>query len=310
MKILHLGLCVSPPPINGLQKAFINNCDQYEELNCGDKAFNNKSRLLAHSFKPDLVFIQIQNAGILERETVKALQDNGAFVVNWNGDVRDDIPAWMLGTGVDLTLFSNMRDVHAGRKHGIKTDFLEIGYNPEIYCPEGILRPSHDIVFFGNNYGTQFPLSYYRNEMVKYLKGAFGQQFGVYGNGWQNANGNFNHSQVEEAQAYRGAKIAINCSHYDIERYSSDRIFRILGTGRPLCMARTYKGIEEDFEHGKHLITWTEFGDLEAKIRHYLKSENEREFIVKNGNILAKEKFTFDEMVKNLIKLYEKYKTI
>jgi len=302
MKIAHLGLCVALPPINGLQKAFIENSSEYRELNCGDPDFNSKAIQISNEFKPDLVFIQIQAAGILEPNTVKVLQDNGAFVVNWNGDVRDDVPNWMLQTGANLTLFSNMRDVHATRAHGLKSDFLEIGYNPEIYCPEGESKLMPEIVFFGNNYGNQFPMSYYRSEMVNYLKGAYGDRFGVYGTGWKSANGNFCHSQPEEAAAYRGAKIAINCSHYDIERYSSDRLFRILGTGVPLCLARQYKGIEQDFEHGKHLIYWNEFNDLEAKINHYLKSDNERDFIVKNGNTLAKEKFTFNQMILNLLK--------
>ena len=147
--------------------------------------------------------------------------------------------------------------------------FLEIGYDPEIYCPEGEFKSVKDIVFFGNNYVNQFPLSGYRRQMVAFLKEKFWDNFGVYGNGWENGDGNFNHSQIEEAAAYRSAKIAINLSHYDIERYSSDRIFRILGTGAPLCLARYYKGIEQDFEHGKHVIYWHEFADLEAKIIRY-----------------------------------------
>ena len=159
MKILHLGLCVSPPPINGLQKAFIQNCEHYAELNCGDPDFNNKTKILSRDFKPDLVFIQIQAAGILTTETVRELRQNGAFVVNWNGDVRDDVPAWMLQTGVDLTLFSNMRDVNSVRSRNLPADFLEIGYDPEIYCPEGAFKSCQDVVFFGNNYGNQFTLS-------------------------------------------------------------------------------------------------------------------------------------------------------
>lgn len=308
MKIVHLGLCVSPPPINGLQKAFINNCDEYQELNCGNPDFNNLAVNMANSFKPDLVFIQIQAPGIIDINTVNAFRGNGAFVVNWTGDVRNEVPPWMTYLPCDLTCFSNMRDVHELRKYGIKSEYLEIGYDPEIYKPEGETKLTNEIVFFGNNYGNQFPEGLFRAEMVNHLKRVYGDRFGVYGTGWQNANGNYNHSQIEEAAAYRGAKIAINCSHYNIERYSSDRLLRILGTGVPLCLTKDYPGIENDYIHNQHLVCWEGFSDLEIKINHYLQNEEQRLKIVKNANELVKEKFTFDMMVKNLIKLYNEYK--
>jgi hypothetical protein len=45
----------------------------------------------------------------------------------------------------------------------------------------------------------------------------FGDKYGVYGNNWFNVSGNYNHSQAEESKAYRGTKIAINLSHYDVD---------------------------------------------------------------------------------------------
>jgi glycosyltransferase involved in cell wall biosynthesis len=304
MKILHLGLCVQPQPINGMQKAFIDNFSEYAELNCGDPNFNEKAKKLCSEFKPDIVFLQIQAEGIIEPGTIESFKNDGAFVMNWTGDVRDTVPGWFYSANANLNLFSNMRDVREMQSRNFKAEFLEIGFDPAIYNPHGESLVVPEIVFFGNNYGNQFPMSLYRMEMVKFMKATFGNQFGVFGNGWKNADGNFNHSQLEEAKAYRGAKVAINCSHYEIERYSSDRMFRILGTGVPVCLAKKYPNCEEDFADGMVVKYWENFEELERYCKMVLSGLDVSE-IVKNGNDLANEKFTFDAMAKNIKKIYE-----
>lgn len=113
MKLLHIGLCVQPDPINGMQQAFIDNCDEYAEINCGTPDLDKKVMELANYFQPDLVFMQIQSEGIIHRSTVSYLKSKGAFIINWTGDIRHHVPQWMIEIAdtVDLTCFSNMRDV-------------------------------------------------------------------------------------------------------------------------------------------------------------------------------------------------------
>lgn len=309
-KILHVGLCVQPPPINDMQAAFIENSIEYRELSTGDPNVNANTLKIAFEFKPDIVFFQIQAPGIVTSETVRQLKLLGAKVYNWTGDVRDPLPAWFKTFGADVTLFSNMRDVREMTSQGFNSDFLEIGYDPNIYTAGGPVTSVPPVVFFGNSYGTSmFPMSKFRMDMAIYLRSEFGSKFGVYGHGWSFANGNFNNSQREEAAAYRGSKIAINCSHFEIERYSSDRLLRILGTGTPICLAKYYPGLELDYEDKVHLRVWRSFDELKGLINYYLDPANEieRREIALNGMIHAKEKFTFDQMAKNLIKIHEKW---
>jgi hypothetical protein len=45
--------------------------------------------------------MQIQSANIIHIETVKAMRETGAWVCNWNGDIRDETPGmddcrWLL----------------------------------------------------------------------------------------------------------------------------------------------------------------------------------------------------------------------
>lgn len=298
MKILHIGLCVAPEPFNELQLSFIRNSTEYREINCGEKDMNEKALTIARVFQPDLVFMQIQAPNIIKESTVNQLKKMGAFVVNWTGDVRDSVPKWMYEVNASLNLFTNMRDVKEMRSKGVKADYLEIGYNEHIYCPEGPVTPTKDIVFFGNNYGSKhFPMSQFRIDMVKFLQNRYGDKFGVYGTGWQNGNGNFNHSQPEEAAAYRGAKIAINCSHYEIDNYSSDRLLRILGTGVPVCLSQHYPGLDS------RVNAWSTLSGLSNSIDHFLSYELDRIYFVKEGIRVAKD-LTFDHMIKNLINIY------
>jgi len=301
MKILYLGLMTTS---GGFTKALRDNCE-YKMLDCGSTNFNTNAKILASNFRPDIVFIQIQNDSILEVETVKKIREMGAFVINWTGDVREPIPKWYydIGEHIDLTCFSNMTDVRQFRADGYDSEYLEIGYDPEIYKPEGEAIDTKEIVFLANNYGpTHFPLGKLRIDMVNFLKANYPDRFAVYGNGWANGDGSFNHSQPEEAKLYRGAKIAINVSHFDYERYNSDRILRIMGTGT-FCLSKRYEGMSQDYQPGVHLGVFDTFAQLKENIDYYLAHEDERKEMARQGNERVKELYTFDKMVKSIIKL-------
>jgi len=311
MKLLHIGLCCQPPPINGMQQAFFDNSD-YREINCGEKDLNRKVIELSNSFTPDLIFMQIQTEGIIHRSTIVELKKKGAFIINWTGDIRNQVPQWMIEIAdvVDLTCFSNMRDVDWMKKHNYRSEYLEQGYDENIYKPQGEAMAVPPIVYFANNYNNQFPMGKFRIQMNDFLKDRFKKQYGIYGNGWNNANGNFNHSQPVEASAYRGAKIAINVSNYEVKQYSSDRIHRIMGTGTAICLAKHYQDIEKVYTDGVHLRVWEDLNDLEILINYYLRdgSNFERFGITKNGMELAQKNFTFQSMIKNIIALWEQKK--
>lgn len=278
------------------------------ELSCGDPEVNSKAVRISEEFKPDIIFMQIQTPGIIAPDTVNLFRKNGAFVINWTGDVRASVPDWMKHLNVNVTSFSNLRDVKEMLEANKNSAYLEIGYDPNIYNPEGEAKTIEPVVFFGNSYGpAMFPMSEFRIKMCTYLKVIFAGRFGIYGTGWNISSGNFNHSQPEEASAYRGAKIAINCSHFEIEKYSSDRLFRILGTGTAICLAKHYPRIEEDFTDGKHLKVWHSIEELKDLINYYLDPVNdfERKKIARAGMEVARAKFTFDEMAKNVVNMWE-----
>lgn len=303
MKILYIGLMSGT---NGFTKALRNVCDQYAEVAIGDPGqMSHEICHLLDSFQPTIVFIQIQNYG-LTAEVLKKLRASTAYVINWTGDVRYPIPEFYFQYApyVDVTSFSNMTDVKTFRQYGYKTEYLQIGYDQEIYTPEGEAFQVEDIVFMGNN-TRGFPLSTYRAEMVQFLKRHYGSRFGVYGNNWDSlTSGNYNGQQHGEASVYRGAKIAINCSHFNYERYSSDRLFRALGCG--VCvLSHNYQQIENDFIPDKHLVIWDDFDGLKEQIDHLLTYEYVAMQISQRGLEHNKKYFTFDAMAQNIIKIWE-----
>ena len=302
MKILHIGLCVQPKPFNGFQQAFIDVVgeDNYTEISTGDAYLNDKLLLMGNDF--DIIFMQIQAPDIIKKETLQFLKEKGAYIINWTGDKRHETPQWMIDLApyVSCTSFSNMDDVNHIRSLGFKSEYLEIGYDETIYKPEGEALNMPEIVFMGNNYGRNyFPMSGFRLDMVNFLRQEYGNLFGVYGNGWDFANGNFNHSQYEEAKAYRGAKIAINCSHFDSDMYNSDRLLRILGSGLA-CASYKHKGMEETY--GGRCAYFTDFTELKKIVNNAISFE--KDFIkYAIDDSFVKNTFTFKHQVINLINL-------
>jgi len=287
MKILHIGLMVNPALNIGLSKE-LRLLGEYRELEVNEQLFEKLDQL---DFDPDLIFIQIQNDKIGNRRTTDLngalgqYRSKGAFIINWTGDKRHTLPTWMQIFTADITAFSNMDDAENFR--GRPSAFLQIGIDERIFKHHDVPH-SHDIVFMGNHNGN-FPLSGYRKQITNKLKQHYGDRFGLYGNGWNNANGSLNadarnpdENQLREAKIYSGCKIALNVSHFDSNRYTSDRMFRSMGSGA-FVLSHNYYGVDKDFEIGKHLGLFHNENDLITKIDLYL--ENERIRIVKSNRV-------------------------
>jgi len=140
--------------------------------------------------------------------------------------------------------------------------------------------------------------------MVQYLKEKYKNRFGVYGNNWNSGNGSLMGDLNKEVDCYRGCKIAVNLSHFDYDKYSSDRIFRMMGTGA-FCLTKWYPKIEEDFIDGVHLRVWKTFEELSSMVDYYLAPQNqaERRGIAEAGQYLVSTKHTWETRLDDLTKI-------
>lgn len=309
MKILHVGLCVDGKN-EGLPFALKEASKEYVEFNPGDD--NLFFRIENLTFKPDIIFCQLQSDKIQNRPTselIDLLKRFDSFIVLWNGDKRHGTPIWHFSCNANLFLFSNNEDIINCRNKGLKADFLQIGIDPKVYNKWDSTEPGSDIVYMGNNYRNQFPESPARVTMTQYLKNHFGDRFKLYGNGWERSDGENNPNQALQSKIYNNSKIGINFSQFNSDRYTSDRMFRILGSGC-FCLSHNYKGIEKDFKIGEHLDVFNDLTELKDKINYYLSNEKERKEIAENGYKYCHENFSYKSMIENLIKLYHQYKLI
>lgn len=302
MKILHVGLCVDGKN-EGLPFALKQASTFYHEISTGDKDLQGKIISAINQYEFDIAFFQIQTAGIVHPFVFHNIQDKGIFTVNWTGDMRSPTPTWYFNTNANLTLFTNEKDVSTLRVSGLKSDFLQIGIDPVVFNIHNQKRDHHRVVYMGNNYVSQFPLGRERNVLVEMLVNG---GYSVYGNGYRGAKGSLNGNQLEESIVYNNSDIAINHSHYNEDRYTSDRMFRILASGC-FCLSHHYKGIEKDFEVGRHLDTYRDFREMNQKIDFYLNNPEERKRIAKHGYVYCHKTFAYFNMVDNMIKLVKKY---
>lgn len=307
-KLLHIALGNHN---TGLWKAFDEHFDtlhyNWSENSNDVRCVNDKILELHRNFNPDVVFMQVQRGGIIDIETAEQITKS-SYTINWTGDVRYPLPQWFvdLGKHISITLFSNMKDVQLSREKGINADFLQVGFDEELFNPFDRVNQTPDIVFLGSNYidSKEFPLSELRKDLVQKMYSSFGNAFMVYGGNWEQyiPNPVFLNPE-QESMAYRSCKIAISLSHFDYERYSSDRIFRLMGSGA-FCLSHNYKGIENDFVIKKHLDVWNSLDELVDKCVFYLKNEYERKSIAKEGCKFVRENCTWDKRMielKNMI---------
>ena len=84
------------------------------------------------------------------------------------------------------------------------------------------------------------------------------------------------------------------------EYYWSNRIYQIIGSGG-FYLTPYIKGLEKEFENGKHLVWVKSMDEMVEKIKYYLKNNKSREKIAKAGYELAHKKYKYADRVRCLV---------
>jgi spore maturation protein CgeB len=317
MRLYHIALLAHNEPNAAISREFRKAFDEYKEIDWlrfyqHGQVKQLRAKIISDcaEFKPDVIFCQLQTPDVIDAETADILRHQGAILISFTGDVRENIDWYIaLADHITFTIFTNRTDVKKMHAVGKAAEYCQVGFDSEIYCP-GVAPAITDVVFLGNNYlqSMNFPLSQERWDMVQFLKqNLSSSQFSLWGNGWGIPHIHLN--PLQEANCLRGSKIAINHSHFDYENYSSDRNLRAMACGS-MVLSKYYKGIEEEFTIGVHLDTWRTFGELLNMINYYLSDDGEalRQKIALAGQKLVLDKYTWRGRTQELIKLIERYK--
>jgi hypothetical protein len=258
--------------------------------------------------KPEYAFMQLQNP---ENMTVEMIREMARHtkIIQWSGDIRTT-DAWYnwfeaIGKEIHLTLFSNMTDVHIMRHRGVRADYLQVGVDTGWYYPDAREKTGPKIVFSAHNYGS-FELSDYRVQAALALREHFGNDFKLYGGGWQNHGFRATVSNCrQEAEAYRNAEIGISISNFNFKNYHSDRLLRIMACDC-LAMSHDYDGHEQDYPNGE-IVTFANIPELVEKCEYYLSHKDEAVKIRQKALSTIAESCTWDARVNQLIDLILKY---
>lgn len=256
--------------------------------------------------KPSVIFIQLQQEGVLTRETAEEISKTAKIVI-WNGDKREQYPHFMeiVSDFCHCVTHSNQEDVKYIQAKGVNASFLQIGFDNSIFKNLGLKSKNNSIVFMGNHYDKKFPLSDYRNEILIELSSLF--TLFVHGSRYKMSNGIITDQKIENL-TYNLNKIGLNINHFLSERFTSDRLLRIMGSGT-FAISQHYEGIEKDFIIDKHLVTYHNDSELKDKIKYYLEHDLEREKIAIEGYAHVHRNFTFLNMAKNIKKIFESENT-
>ena len=233
MRVLHVGL--GGPEIDKALRGLGHDVHRinWREIPSAQLIYLTKMVLKeAQSFLPDLVFMQIQTPGIVEARLVESLRQMGCVVINWTGDVRENIDWYLeLGDAFNVTLFTNGTDIDKFKEKGLPADYLQIGYDPDVYYLDPRERRGEGVVFLGNNYRNRFPESARREEVVTQYRE---KGLRVFGGNWpRNKNGRT--TPKTERIIYNTNCWALNLDHFDRPLFYSDRVIRAQACGAIIC---------------------------------------------------------------------------
>ena len=104
-----------------------------------------------------------------------------------------------------------------------------------------------------------------------------------------------------ETKIIIGDKFGMGSDFKDgVEHYWSNRIYQILGSGG-FYLTPYIKGLEKEFENGKHLVWVKSMDEMVKKIKYYLRNNKSREKIARAGYDLAHKKYKYADRVRCLI---------
>ncbi len=177
------------------------------------------------------------------------------------------------------------------KKTDVKGHYLPAAvFGPEVYQHD---NPSggNDVIFVGSKgYHPEWP---YRPKLINWLREEYGSRFTHVG-----GDGDTGTVRGDRLNAlYADSKVSIGdtlCIGYDYPYYFSDRLFESIGRGG-FTIFPYIKGLEDNFELGKELITYEydNFDQLKELVDYYCSHDEEREEIRKAGFERVKKDHTY-----------------
>lgn len=194
---------------------------------------------------------------------------------------------------------------------GIRSNYLNFACMPEFHKKVSREeRYSHDIIFVGNNYSRHSSRVHGRDTILKPII-EHGYDIKVYGNNWwlnpfygytidKNHYGGYLPYESLPA-AYSSAKIILGMHSVDNSKtMMSMRTFEALGCGA-FYLTQWTPAVENIFENHKHLVWSKSAEETIALVDYYLKHDDERAQIAKQGQEFVYQNHTYLHRAKTIL---------
>jgi hypothetical protein len=235
---------------------------------------NERFLAAARAWNPDFVFLQVQETNVLQASTLARLKKilPKTVTAHWMGDCRTTVSPYLASIcrEAHLTLISSVGQTGMFMEAGAKeVRYLQIGLDWE----EDVMgNPPWDppfrvpqVVFCGGYYGNLYEGTVERVAAIMALRNA-GIDIGIVGNGWPSGFPVVGTCGVKQQHhIWKRCRVALNVNHFQrIQNYFSDRQIISMASGKPL-VCHYIPGLENEFEHGKHLLWYYDEAEL---VRH------------------------------------------
>jgi len=300
-RVLFVSLQDANEPMEPMRRALERSCGVCRAVDWRDgdiAAVQGRMLATAHEFRPTVVFLRLQRGGSpITPQFVEQLRSHcapEAVIVHWNGDQYEmagtPAAAWMveLGRVVDTTLLVNTQEqgvlAHAGVRH---PGFLAAGYDPEVYRHRPQPEVRREVVCLANRHRTV--AGYDRRRALLGQFAAWSEQAVLYGRGWdpQAIRARAMVTRVHESVIYSGAAAALSISmHEDLQRYTSDRLWRMLGCGA-VALVEQFPGWNAcGLRDGINCVLWSGWEQLRHLLAWALSDEGLRQSPMLRQNAL------------------------
>jgi hypothetical protein len=278
-------------PQRGMEHAFqsllgkenVQSFDYYElERRGKTKAEINEAFIkAATAFKPDWVWLQVQDGDILTADSLLAIRRALPTVVisHWNGDMRRNVSPYnaTVCKAAHLTLISSMGQVELFEAAGAKLVRycqVAVDWEEDVLGSQSFPVPFKvpDVVFIGHYYANRYPGTPERERAITALMKAE-IPVGIVGNGWPKGYPVLGNCKLkEQIHVWRKAKIGLNVNHFnDVSCYYSDRQLVSMVSGKPL-VCKYIPDLETEFINGKHLYWYKDEQELVQRVQALLEN--------------------------------------
>lgn len=206
-----------------------------------------------------------------------------------------------------FTVDKRMAEYMNEREHLPKAFYLPAGVvKSECYLGEYREELASDVIFVGSKgYHQEWP---YRPKLIQWLHDTYGARFRHWGG---DGAGTIRGKDLNDL--YASAKVVVGdtlCPGFNYPWYFSDRLFETTGRGGFMIFP-WIMGVDDMFKEEEELVTYPfeAFDELERLINYYIENEDEREKIRLAGHKRTKKDHTYNNRLKEMLKVIENEKT-